>query len=359
MKKTNALLLISFCLSLLAILCATAQENRQEAALSDGFFAISAHEQPALDSSSKAAESAQTPAATVNLPFVSEIPAAYLEACSQAGTVERIEYATYAYTRDGTPGKAGINEAYVYLPYGYDPDGAYNILYLMHGGNENAGYWFSRGDYPPDGPTSATVHMLDHLIASQRCEPLIVVTPCMDAGNRYGFNDAGTFRYEFKQDLVPAVESQYATFARGDTSTNSLIASRSHRAYAGLSLGSAAGFSSILLDCLDYVGYIGNFSGCYANIYATAAAINTTYSAYPILYWYNGNGSYDSSRDNHLRAYRQMLKLCADRLTEGTDAASGHNCCFFEKSGKAHRYDSWIADLYNVLQVFFRYEPLA
>ncbi|MDO5297844.1 MAG: hypothetical protein Q4F18_00330 [Clostridia bacterium] len=287
-----------------------------------------------------------------------EIPEQLRAECAQKGTVERIEYATYVYDKSGAAGKPGINEAYVYLPYGYDPEGAYSILYLMHGGEEHAGYWFAQGDYAAGGArdrssSSVTLNVLDQMIASKRCEPLIVVTPCMAAEKKHGFNGTGTFRYEFKNDLVPAVESQYATFADGDTSPAGLTASRDHRGYAGLSLGSTTGWASILMGCTDYVGYIGNFSGYNSNVYAISDSMNTAYAEYPILYWYNGNGSYDQSHDDHLRAYNQMLKLCPGKLTEGTDTAKGQNCCFVDKPGKSHNYASWIIDLYNVLLVFF------
>lgn len=293
-----------------------------------------------------------------SFPF-EEVPSAYRLPCESVGTVERIEYPTHTYGRDGSIVLSGTNEAYVYLPYGYDDRKEYNVLYLMHGGEENAGYWFAQGEYGQGGrkdrsQESVTLNVLDQMIARGDCAPLIVVTPCLATDGTHGFNDVSTFRYEFKRDLVPAIEGRYATFACGDVSPENLTKTREHRAYAGLSLGSAAGWSSILMDCLDYVGYVGNFSGCYANVYAVAEAINTVYCDYPILYWYNGNGTLDSSQKNHERAYHQMLRLCEDRLNEGLDTTAGQNCCFVNKEGKYHRYDSWIADLFNVLLLFFK-----
>lgn len=286
---------------------------------------------------------------------LTDIPQAYLEPCAQQGSVERIEYDTCIYANNGAPGRAGVNEAYVYLPYGYDPQGRYNVLYLMHGKYERAGYWLAQDEYAPGASSdrdSVTRNVLDHLIAEGRCEPVIVVTPCMDAKDKSGFNGANTFRYEFRNDLVPAVETRYATYAKGDASAESLTASRAHRAYAGLSLGSSAGWSSILLGCMDYVGYVGNFSGYYSNAYNVADALNTTFRDYPILYWYNGNGSKDSTYDDHSRAYGIMLKLCPDILTEDTEAGGG-NCCFIAKPGMYHNYNSALVDLYNVMHVFF------
>lgn len=285
---------------------------------------------------------------------LSDIPQAYFTPCAQQGTVERVEYETYIYANNGKPGRAGTNEAYVYLPYGYDPAAQYSVLYLMHGKYERAGYWLAQDEYAPGASSdrgSVTRHVLDHLIADGQCEPLIVVTPCMDGKEKSGFNGAGTFRYEFRNDLIPAIESRYATYAGGDVGSESLIASRAHRAYAGLSLGSAAGWSSILLGCTDIVGYVGNFSGYYSNAYNVADALNA--ADYPLLYWYNGNGTKDSTCEDHLRAYNIMLKLCPDRLTEDTEAGSG-NCCYVNKPGMYHNYESALVDLYNVLHVFFQ-----
>lgn len=292
------------------------------------------------------------------VPF-EHVPSTYCLPCEKKGTVELIEYPTHVYERDGSTVQTGTNEAYVYLPYGYDGSKAYNVLYLMHGGEENAGYWFAQGDYGQGGKKdrsqeSVTLNVLDQMIARGDCEPLIVVSPCLAADGTHGFNDAITFRYEFKRDLVPAIEARYATFACGDVSPSNLIKTRGHRAYAGLSLGSAAGWSSILMDCVDYVGYVGNFSGCYSNVYAVAESLNTMYCDYPILYWYNGNGALDSTCKDHERAYRIMLRLCSDKLNEGFDITLGQNCCFVEKWGKYHRYDSWIADLFNALHLFFK-----
>ena len=59
------------------------------------------------------------------------VPAQYDETePKQAGTVEEVVYNTKAYATDEREVK---KTAYVYLPYGYDSEKEYNILYLMHG----------------------------------------------------------------------------------------------------------------------------------------------------------------------------------------------------------------------------------
>ena len=292
--------------------------------------------------------------------FVADaIPAEYRGEVEQKGTVEHLEYTTHVYDAQGnTDGEDVTNECYIYLPYGYTPEKDYNILYLMHGGGENAGYWLAQGLYAPGGEKDLggetfTVELLDNLIAKGYCRELIVVTPCIKTSNKYGFNSVSEFQYEFKNDLVPAVEAKYATYAKGDVSPENLIATRDHRAYDGLSMGSMTGWSSILMGCTDYVGWVGNFSGCKANVPAIAESLNTTYAAYPLNYWYNGNGTGDMAHDEHLDAYHQLLSLTGVRFTEGEDFRAGQNCIFVDKPNKVHSYASWVIDLYNTLRVFF------
>lgn len=246
----------------------------------------------------------------------------------------------------------------LHLPYGYTAEKDYNILYLMHGGGENAGYWLAQGLYLPGGEKDLgdgtfTVELLDNLIAKGYCKELIVVTPCIKTSNEYGFNSVSEFQYEFKNDLVPAVESKYATWAKGNVTPENLIATRDHRAYDGLSMGSMTSWSSILMGCTDYVGWVGSFSGYKADVPAVCESMNTTYAPYKLNYWYNGNGTGDMAHDEHVDAYKQALELCADKFTPGEEFHAGQNCIFVDKSNKVHSYASWVVDLYNTLKVFF------
>ena len=290
--------------------------------------------------------------------FVSdEVPDQYRGEVEEKGSIEHLTYTTYVYEEDGTVGESAENECYVYLPYGYSEDGEYNVLYLMHGGGESAGYWLAQGPYaeqePMFGMANFTVEMLDNLIAQEYCDPVIVVTPCIASSIDAGVNSPYSFQYELKNELIPLIESAYATYAHGDTDSDSLTASRDHRAFAGLSMGSITSWSSILKGCTDWIGYVGAFSGCKSDIPAIADELNTTYAECPILYFYNGNGTSDMSHDEHVEAYDEILELCPDRFQEGEDYLSGDNCTFVDKPGMMHAYESWIVDLYNVLGVFF------
>lgn len=284
-----------------------------------------------------------------------EVPETYQDtSVAEKGTVEHLEYTTYEYDEEGNPSEEGTNEAYVYLPYGYSKDQQYNVLYLLHGGGDTAGFWLGQGEYAAGGEkdstaTNFTVTMLDNLIAQRYCEPLIVVTPTLlTSVENEGVNSTTTFQYELKNDLIPLIESTYSTYAGGDVSEENLIATREHRAYDGLSMGSITSFSSVLMGCTDYIGYVGSFSGCKSDVPVIAESLNTTYADYPILYWYNGNGTVDMAHDEHCEAYKQMLELLPNKLTEG------ENTIFVDKKGQSHSYESWVIDLYNTLGVFFK-----
>ena len=303
--------------------------------------------------------------------FACDLPDGYEVPTDRPGEIHEETYTTYLYDDEGNKGERIEATLYVYTPAGYDPGKQYNVIYLMHGSGEEAGYWLGAGPYAEGGEryksdqAKYTTNVLEHMIADGRCGEAILVTPTlMDqfTGEYYFGGSAVTklirMSYQFKNDILPFVEAKYSTYAGGDVSDAGLIASRNHRAYAGLSLGSMIGFQAIWMNCVEYFAYIGNFSGCDANdgslAYTVAENLNTRYADYDIKYWYNGNGTNDHLHDDHAAGYAIMLERCPDKFTEGKDYANGQNCIFVDKPDKNHTYDSWIVDFYNVMSVFFK-----
>lgn len=141
----------------------------------------------------------------------------------------------------------GSNTLYVYLPNGYDKNKKYNIFYLMHGGSENEGTLFSND--------IKFQNVLDNMINKGDIEPTIVVTPTFNKC------EAATFWREFRESVVPFVESKYSTYAES-TSLEDLQTSRMHRAYGGFSMGSLSVWN-VFANCLDIVGYYMPLSGNY------------------------------------------------------------------------------------------------
>ena len=288
------------------------------------------------------------------------IPAAYVaENTTAHGTVETITYNTKVYDVSGQGGVTVEKKADVYLPYGYDQnaDKQYNVLYLMHGGGETYTYWLTEN--------KKTVNMLDNMFASGKAEPCIVVAPTFytNAPGSSGGSSTSTlatdvFRWEFRNDLVPTVESTYNTYASADVTESGLIATRMHRGFAGLSMGSMVSIRSIILGCLDICSYINSMSGGYeaddsltqTGFNLIKEAMTVTFKSYRVDYWLNHNGNNDIALTPHQNLNNMILNdsVMSKRLKED------RNYKWIKFPTGSHSYDSWIAGTYNCLLVFFR-----
>ena len=174
----------------------------------------------------------------------------------QRGTIVRINYEA-----TGFDGERWTKYANVYLPYNYDEAKPYNILYLMHGGGGNPDAWLD---------CSKIKNALDRGFAEGIAEPFIAVFPTyynlIPSSHRTEGVDASwedgqirTFQKEFEEDLVPAVESRFHTYAEG-TDLENLQKSRLHRAFGGFSMGGGTTWY-VFLYHLDIVGTFLPLSG--------------------------------------------------------------------------------------------------
>lgn len=290
---------------------------------------------------------------------------------NQQGTVEVLEYETPAYAVNAVLGTdyTITKKVNVYLPYGYDSSKEYNILYLMHGGGDDQDFWLTSLSDRTHGKTTRNV--VDNMIEDDLCDPLIIVTPtfysavdgvevtneqCAETIEELGednytsIDDLYTwyFQYELHDQIIPLVEAQYSTYANGNTSTESLIASRDHRAYAGLSMGSITSMHSVLMGNLDYISYIGSFSGAKTNAALFQAKIEKNFADYSVNFWFNGEGTDDIAFEEHYKFYFDVMKQMPDKFIDEENSA------IIVLNGGAHNYAAWIADLYNTLLVFFK-----
>lgn len=289
--------------------------------------------------------------------------------CDQKGTVETLTYTCPAYAINEVLGRKETLEksVCVYLPYGYDASQQYDVLYLLHGTGGDNEYWLTKAK-----TGVPTVNVLDNMIAQGLCKPLIVVAPDWNADlkgkkNKIADDVAAAyaekvgehhiakrndlwclfFDQELYNDIIPLVESKYSTYAGGDTSAESLIASRDHRAMAGLSRGSMTTFRE-MVERSDIISWFGCFSGAWVRSDRFEEAMRETFAAErPIHYWYNGNGTEDFSLGNHASFINEARANLSDLFVEG------ENTAFVVKEGSAHAYENWLTDLYNVLIVFF------
>ena len=130
-----------------------------------------------------------------------------------------------------------MRHCFIYTPASYDTDlnKRYPVLYLQHGGGENEHGWAEQGK---------TALIMDNLIAAGKAEPMLVVmpngNPSQYASQTLGIpekKDIKKYSSNFDNysslvaDIVPFIESRY-----------NVIAKKSGRAIAGLSMGGGQSF---------------------------------------------------------------------------------------------------------------------
>ena len=143
-------------------------------------------------------------------------------------------------------------EAYVYVPNTYSPGSPANIVYLTHGWQGSA-----------DGLAADISPVIDHLTDSDQLSPTLVVF-----ATYYPDRSFATDNYEDDYELnrffatteidtiIDRVESTYTTFARGDTSDQSLRTSRTHRAFGGFSMGATTAWDVFSMRPQYFYGYM-------------------------------------------------------------------------------------------------------
>lgn len=199
-------------------------------------------------------ESEKTEAPKKEKGALNSLPSKYWLPHENAGTVVRVDYETDAY------GSTISKYAYVYLPYGYDENKQYDVLYCLHGGGGEIDVYFNTSASP-----AKTKILFDNMIANGDIDPIIAVSPTYYGGNGSAVDQVNTFSEdELVNDLIPAVEGAYSTYAES-TDPEGIKASREHRAYSGFSLGALSTWYTFI-HCLDYFYYFIPISGdCWVN----------------------------------------------------------------------------------------------
>ena len=229
------------------------------------------------------------------------VPNRFSQPCEQGGTVEELTYRTKAYATDQ---REVEKTAYVYLPAGYDPEEQYNILYLLHGTGDDERAWLLEHSENKD--------MVDQLIAQGVIEPLIIVTPSFYVEDDCSDNlDVLTYSFaqELREDLMPAVESRYATCAPS-CDAQGFTESRDHRAFAGLSRGAVTTYHSAMCSSLDYFSWFGTFSGSRTGAdYFRETIQSEVFRDYPIHYLYVSSGTLDFALPGQIQDYDALLEM--------------------------------------------------
>ena len=294
-----------------------------------------------------------TPSSEVEL--VSEttpIPDGYEQEAEQRGSIVRVDYNTRDYAEGS--GAARTNTAYVYLPYGYDGQERYNIMYLVHGHYGTASTYF-------ETENGMLRKLLDQMIAHGDIDPMIVVTPTYNYGQpTANYTDADPYcralPQELVNDLIPVVESRYRTYAE-TTDAEGIEASREHRAIGGFSMGAVTTwyafdetldafkwFMPISGDCWSLGRFAGMNRPDETAAYLADKVRQSAYAGTGFYIW-AASGTSDSAYSETLLQIEGMA-----RLPEGFHTG---NMTFHEKEGARHEYRPTMEYIYNALPFFF------
>lgn len=281
------------------------------------------------------------------------IPDGYENPATQQGTLNKLTYDTWESFSYEQKSNKITKEAWVYLPYGYTDEEEYNVFYLSHGGWSNETTLMGTDDNP-----KSFKNVIDNAIQDGNIKPLIIVLPTYNNTSENDSSDyslaiqlTNQFHNELVNDLIPAVESKYSTYAK-DTTPQGLKESRDHRGFGGFSMGSVNTWNTFRY-CLDYFRYFMPMSGSYTTdgeymadlvrqqgyssqdffIFAASGTDDFAYSAFKAQIMAMANNS------------EGMFKL-AKNESEG-------NMSFLEREGYKHDAKATDEYTYNGLRFFW------
>lgn len=226
----------------------------------------------------------------------------------------------------------------------------------MHGAGQTAGSLLGG-----PGQASRLAADLDRSVAAGDVAPMIVVTPTFypDDNASLDLHNAGqldrAFARELEDDLMPAVEGTYRTFA-SSPDAGGFRASRDHWASSGFSMGGVTSWY-VFLDSLELFRYFAPMAGdCWVDRDTggmtapeqTAARLATAASRFaPDDYLVVASvGSNDDTRYQMEPQIREMRKLAR--------SFDDDNLRFNYDDGGGHDLDSLHAQLAGTLPLLFR-----
>lgn len=280
-------------------------------------------------------------------PELAQIPEDYFTPASEQGTIERLTYQTYESMSYADRATQLDKTAYVYLPYGYSGNQQYNILYLMHGG------WSNETTYlgTPENPHELK-NIIDHAVQDGVMDPVIVVCPTYNNTSSEDSADYGlalrltdNYHYELVNDLIPAVEGKYSTYAEG-VSAQELKESRCHRAFAGFSMGSVTTWHTFQY-CMDYFRYFLPSSGSLTSdgAYMEKLVTDSGYGSED-FFIYAMSGTEDFSYLSFTQQIQAMLDAPGGIFKEADSERDG-NLAYRVQEGNAHDGGAALQYIYN------------
>lgn len=273
------------------------------------------------------------------------VPDEYKMAIEEQGKIERLKY-------EASKANGGTDTKYlnVYLPYRYDANNKYNVLYLLHGMSENENTIIGG---PNDNKELKRI--IDNMISRGEIDPLIIVTPTFYGGS----GGPGTFSEELLNEIIPLVENKYSTYAV-TTDKEGLKASREHRAFGGFSMGSMTTWQ-VFMNCLDYIKYyVPLAGGAYLPAASQESAAETVEHLANVvknagytsddIYLFCANGTEDITMGG-MKPQMEAMKE-SDIFIYSSDTDKG-NFYFMVADGGTHTW-FWVNQyIYNILPDLF------
>ena len=264
-----------------------------------------------------------------------EIPSEYFSAADEQGTLVELIYDTWESKTYEQKTTKLTKRAIVYLPYGYDESKEYNTFYYMHGGWGNETTQMGTPERP-----SGFKNVIDHAIQNGEIEPMIVVCPTYNNENpddsaNYTlafYTLTVNYHNELVNDLIPAVDSTYAT-----------IPDRDHRAFGGFSMGSVTTWYTFV-NCLDQFRCFIPSSGAmdYQGDDVDAAVTASGHSPED-FFIFACTGTDDFEYRNFENQIEGMLGMPSGNFVEG------ENIVFYVKDGYSHDGRAAMEYTYNGL----------
>lgn len=288
-----------------------------------------------------------------------EIPREYLKTAAHAGTVEAFQYDTYEALSYRSKRQKIRKSALIYLPCGYNPEKQYNVFYLMHGGGGDEKTYLGNHEGLAKQPwySYGFKNLLDHAIEDRKLQPMIVVCPTYNnqsSRDSWDFDLAirltSLYPQELMNDLVPAVESHYSTYAKTVTAEG-LRASRDHRGFGGFSMGSVATWH-VFDHCLEFFRYFITMSGNCGNGSQQDAAVKRAGLGLTDFFLFTATGTEDFACGGFRQQVMNMGRYFTDSFRFADTQAEG-NLAYREKKGATHDYAFANQYIYNGLRFYW------
>ena len=357
MKKIILFLIIAFLICLLTACSKTAETFKTE---NEGSMPQSSlNTESSSDESDRQKETEDMTKQLSNtgrIPDVlEEIPDEYYSPADHAGSLNKLSYQTWESFSYDEHSQALTKEAWVYLPYGYSEDQQYNIFYLSHGGWSNETTIMGTAEDP-----NTFKNVIDHAIEHGKITPMIMVMLTYnntDGQDSWDYSLAirltDQFHNELVNDLIPAVESQYSTFAES-TTIDGIRASRDHRGFGGFSMGSVNTWCTFryAMDCFRYfMPMSGNYTtdGRYM-----ADLVREQGFGPEDFFLFAMSGPDDFAYSSFKRQIDAMGKVTSMFVYGNTENKG--NLAFREMAGYTHGPEASNLYTYNGLQFFFKGE---